>query len=221
MSGYATFTRRAVLALGLLAPLARAERPPTALFDDSPKLAFDMGSAIVQPTLATTLFSTVDTWNAQNSVYHYTGRALGAPQPIGVVYTMAMHLYPLSVRAIGLAATTEIGALTDNMSAATTTFGPVDQSTTLYTSMTIGPEAQLRFGDLLWRAGALGGFRYTAIGDFNAWEPRIAGRSQVDWVLGGERDRGSVAFTMGLFGTVDVYPALGWSAGASITVAAF
>ena len=83
------------------------------------------------------------------------------------------------------------------------------------------PETQLRFGDLLWRAGALGGFRYTAIGDFNAWEPRIAGRSQVDWVLGGERDRGSVAFTMGLFGTVDVYPALGWSAGASITVAAF
>jgi len=180
-----------------------------------------MGSAVVQPTLATTLFSTLDTWNAQNTVYRYTGGALGAPRPIGFVYTMAMHVYPTSFRAIGLVATSEIGGFTDNMSAATTTFGPVDQSTTFYTSLMIGPEAQLRFGDLLWRGGVLGGFRYAEIGDFSAWEPRVAGRAQVDWVVGGERERGAVAFTMGLFGTVDVYPALGWSAGASMTVAAF
>ncbi len=184
---------------------------------DNAVVSLDAGGGVFQPNLAGSTFTTLDTWNGQHTYYHATGAALGFAHPMGWIINATIHAYPFSFRGIGLVSTAEFGGFTGNTTSGSSAFGPVDASNNSYWSILVGPEAQLA-GSFFARAGILGGGRYSQIDDFTSFEWRVAARGQVDWILGDVRRKDSTV-TFGVFGGADLFPALGWSAGASIAVA--
>jgi hypothetical protein len=201
------------------APCARAaEHASPDIVRDDATASLDMGAGVMQPNLGQSLFTSLDTWNGQHTYYHATGSALGFAHPMGWIINVTAHAYPFSFRGFGFVATAEFGTFTGNTTSGASSFGPVDATNNSYWSVIGGPEAQFRVGSFFARAGLLGGGRYTQIDDFTAFEWRVALRGQVDWIIGDER-RGGTAFTVGLFGGADVFPALGWSSGMSLSVA--
>jgi hypothetical protein len=210
-----------LIALGLLVSAsasrsARAEHA-AANVDDVPTVSFDMGGSLFQPNLGGTMFSTLDTWSGKYNTYHATGAALGIAHPMGAAMNVNLHFFPFHFRSIGFITTFDLGTFTGNMTPATTPFGLVDSTNTTYWSWVAGPEGQIRFGDILFRAAVLGGGRYTSIGDYSATEWRVAARAEVDWITGGSRRKDGGAFTLGVFGAGDLVPTLGWNVGAMLS----
>jgi hypothetical protein len=206
------------LAAALLVPSsARAEAPAKSL-EEVPVVSADFGGSIVQPSLANTMFSSVDAWNGQHTLYQSPGSTLGLGHPIGATFDMTLHVFPFPFRSIGFMSTFQIGTFTGNTTTGTSAFGPVDTTNATYWSWVGGPEGQLRVKDFVMRAGVMGGGRYTNVGDFSAIEWHVMTRGEVDWVVGGERHNEG-AFTLGVYGSADIVPSLGWGLGAAMSFA--
>ncbi len=205
--------------VALASTSARAMEHDTAdVVHDDAFVSLDFGGGMIQPNLAQSTFTVLDTWNGQHTYYHATGASLGVARPFGWMLNATAHLYPFSFRGLGLVTTAEFGGFTSNMTSGNSAFGAIDTTNNSYWSVLAGPEAQFRLASFFARAGVLGGGRYSQVGDFTAIEWRIAVRGQLDWIIGNEK-RGSTALTIGVFGGADLVPSFGWSSGLSMSVA--
>jgi hypothetical protein len=203
----------------LLAPaVALASEKPVSGMEDAPVVSVDFGGGMMQPSYTSTQFTTLDTFYGQHTYYHSMGPQLGLARPVGFLMNMTMHVYPFAFRGVGFVATGELGGFTSALVAGTTPFGAVDTTNNFYASGLVGPEAQMRVSSLFFRAGLLGGGRYTSIGDYNATEWRVTLRGQLDYAFGDPK-RNDAAFTFGLFAGTDFVPSFGWQAGLSLTLA--
>jgi hypothetical protein len=202
----------------LLAPaMALAAEKPVSGMEDAPVVAIDFGGGVMQPSYASTQFTTLDTFYGQHTYYHSMGPQLGLTRPIAAFMNMTLHVYPFAFRGIGFVATGEIGGFTSGVGAGYSPFGAIDTSNNFYASGLVGPEAQMRVSSVFFRAGVLGGGRYASIGDYSASEWRLALRGQIDYAPGDPK-RHDAAFTFGLFGGTDLVPSFGWSAGVSLAL---
>ncbi len=203
------------LAVSFGAPaLAAAQDAHRSTNEAAPFLSLDAGIGLAQSSLENTQFAVFD---GQHTTYHVTGATLGLRHPFGLLYNATAHIFPFTFRGVGFVTSFEGVSLNADQSASATPFGNASTNSNGPSIMGFlaGPEGQVRFGSILFRASGLGGMRATSVGDFTAYEWRLAVRSQADYLFGPS------GFTLGVFGGADVYPALGWSVGTSISFAIF
>ena len=179
-----------------------------------PVLVLDTGIGASEPNLATTTF--------HYGGYSVLGSQIGFQNPLSLVYTSSLHIFPFSLREIGFIVTTETISRSSNgtYSTPTGTIGDDASSKTTYYSVQAGPEAQMRFDAFTFRVGGVLGWRDVSFDHYDALDWRAGVRGQVEYTFLGGR-AGSSGLSIGLFANVDALPGFGWSSGATVTFAYF
>jgi hypothetical protein len=177
--------------------------------DPLPVMSLDLGIGLTQPTLGSTNFGSV----GQTQV---TGVMVGVNHPSGFLFYSTLHLFPFHLRNFGIATVTEVATLSPDAAVSPLVGSSVsyEGGGPSYFSLLVGPEAQARFGSFLMRGSLLAGTRITTAGDYTATDWRIATHAQLDYIWGS-------GFSVGVLGGVDMFPALGFSAGVSLSLAMF
>jgi hypothetical protein len=130
---------------------------------------------------------------------------------VGQILFGDLHVFPIStVRELGFVVRGEITVLSTK-----DFFG--SSAPAIY-SVLGGPELQTRTGVLILRGGVLAGMRAWSDGVMTYMDPRVLITMQTDFVLHKESEFTPI---VGFFGGVDVYPGIGWNAGATISIAVF
>jgi hypothetical protein len=139
-------------------------------------------------------------------------KAIASPGAnVGQILFGDLHVFPFSaVRELGFVARADVTVLSTS-----SFFG---SSAPAIWSVLGGPELQTRTGVLIVRGGVLAGMRAWSDGATTFVDPRVLLTMQTDFVLHRES-----AFTpvVGFFAGVDVYPGIGWNAGATVSIAVF
>ncbi len=139
------------------------------------------------------------------SMYKAQGYSLGE-----LLYG-SVHVFPFRVRELGFVARGDVTMLDSPDGKSPTIAAP------WIFSVVGGPEAQTRAGAFMFRGALLGGARFYNAGVATIAEPRVLVHTQVEYALGG----GSSATVFGFVAGLDLVPAVGWSAGATMSFAIF
>jgi hypothetical protein len=139
-------------------------------------------------------------------------KAIATPDTnVGQILFGDLHVFPFSAfREIGFVVRGDITVLSTK-----SFFG--SSAPSIY-SFLGGPELQTRAGFLILRGGVLGGVRAWSDGVMSFMDPRVVVTMQTDFVMHHESEFTPI---VGFFGGIDVYPGIGWNAGATVSIAVF
>lgn len=137
-------------------------------------------------------------------------KALSNAPATGQILFGDLHVFPFSVRELGFVVRGDVTVMDTH-----SFFG---SDAPAFYSLVGGPEVQTRVDFVVLRGGVLGGMRAWSDGVTTYLDPRVLVTAQMDFVLHRES---SFTPVVGFFAGVDVYPGIGWNAGATVSIAVF